>query len=218
MTGGNGFHGFAAKTPPAAPEGRHCRLYGLFSVPLQSIAVYCSFWARLRRASVEIGLPPEVGGPSSRPDHGFASVVAAHVAIDDEDVRSLTGPSSLAHTCRLTIASAISRSHSRPNCALKAQAREKTRGKSTKKWRRMALFRGAKAPFCGAPSRLHSIATRPPARPYVHGARLPRAASGPPNLPWGAIFRRPGHETTYVGRGRFDDCADSVARLGRPGR
>ena len=26
-----------------------------------------------------------------------------------------------------------------------------------------------------------------------------------------SIFRRPGHETTYVGHGRFDDCADCVA-------
>ena len=49
------------------------------------------------------------------------------------------------------------------------------------KWRFMALFRRPKAPFCRAPSRLRSIATRASARPYVHGARLPRAASGAPN-------------------------------------
>jgi hypothetical protein len=33
---------------------------------------------------------------------------------------------------------------------------------------------------------------------------------------WGAIFRRPGHETTYVGLGGFDDRADFVARVDWP--
>ena len=32
----------------------------------------------------------------------------------------------------------------------------------------------------------------------------------------GRHFRGPGHETTYVGRGRFDDYADFAVRVGRP--
>jgi hypothetical protein len=90
-----------------------------------------------------------------------------------------------------------------PNCALKGKLAEKhgeNRRKSGGERRKMALFRAPKAPFRGAPSRLPSIATGPFARPYVHGVRPPRAAYGPPSRQWGAIFRGPGHETTYVGR------------------
>jgi hypothetical protein len=86
------------------------------------------------------------------------------------------------------------------------------------KWRKLALFRRPKAPFFGAPSRLRSIATHASARLYVHGVRLPHGASDAPFLRWSAIFHRPGHETTCVRQGRFDDCADFVARLGRPAR
>jgi hypothetical protein len=75
------------------------------------------------------------------------------------------------------------------------------RRKSRRKWRKMALFRGPKPPFFRAPRRLHSIATRASARPYVHGAWLLRAASDAPNRQWGAIFRGPGHETIDLGRG-----------------
>ncbi len=66
------------------------------------------------------------------------------------------------------------------------------RRESGGKWRFMALFRGAKAPFLRAPSRLHPIATRTPARLCVHRERLPRAASGAPKRQWGAIFEGPG--------------------------
>jgi len=102
-----------------------------------------------------------------------------------------------------------------PNCTLIGTLWEKpgeNRQKRGGKWRQMALFRGSKAPFRRARSRLRWIASRQSARPYVCGVRLPRAATGPTNRRWSAIFHRLGHEPTCVRPSRFHDCADFVAR------
>jgi hypothetical protein len=135
--------------------------------------------------------------------------------------RSLTGPSSLAHTCRLTIASAISRSHSRPNAPSISSSRKNT-GKIDEKvvenvaeWR---FFGGPKRHFAVLRAGCARLQHARPPRPYVHGVRLPRAASGPPDRLWGAIFRGPGHGTTCVRPGRAGDCADFVAHVVRPAR
>jgi hypothetical protein len=81
----------------------------------------------------------------------------------------------------------------------------------------MAPCRGPKAPFRRGPSRLHSIATRPSAIPYVYDAWLLHAASGPLCAERGAIFRGPGHETTHVGRGVLR-VAPVLPRVERPPR
>ena len=104
-----------------------------------------------------------------------------------------------------------------PESAIPNKLVEKTRGKSTKKWRKMALYgafsRGKSAISAVLRADCARLQHARAARLYVHGAWLPRAASDAPNRQWGAIFRGPGHETTYVGHGRFEDCADVVARL-----
>jgi hypothetical protein len=82
----------------------------------------------------------------------------------------------------------------------------------------MAPFRRPKAPFRGAPGLPYWIATCASAGSYVQRTWLLGAESGPSDGHRGAIFRGPGHETTYVKPGRYDDCADSVARERRPAR
>jgi hypothetical protein len=108
-----------------------------------------------------------------------------------------------------------------PICALKGKRGEKhgeKRRKSGGERRKMAPFRGPKAPFRSAPFPLHSVAIGRSARPYVRGVRPPRSASRPADRKLGAIFRGPGHETTYVGKGSVDDCVGFAARVGRPAR
>jgi len=78
-----------------------------------------------------------------------------------------------------------------PVCALMRKLAKKpaeNRQKSQGKGRKMALFRGSKAPFRRARSRGPSIATRQSARPYVCGVRLHQAASGPRNWRGSAIL------------------------------
>jgi hypothetical protein len=80
--------------------------------------------------------------------------------------------------------------------------------KSRGNWRQVALFRGPKRHFRRARSRPPSIASRHSARPYVGEVRLRRAASGPRNRQWGAIFSLTRVRIAISGSGGFDDYAD----------
>ena len=95
-----------------------------------------------------------------------------------------------------------------PVCTLMRKRAEKpgeNRQNREGKWRQMALFRGSKAPFRRARSQRRQIATRQSARPYVCGVRLRRAASGPGNRRWSAIFHGRGHGPTWASDDRRAD-------------